>query len=80
MTMTKPTIEAIYEELIKDRSRGEKRVLLGLLIRDLRQKIQPGPDGKYNILDFEGVGADLWQGIDAQEYVNKMRDEWDRPR
>jgi hypothetical protein len=31
----------------------------------------------HNILEFEGVGAEIWDGIDAQEYVNQLRDEWD---
>jgi hypothetical protein len=33
-----------------------------------------------DILEFEGVGAEMWDGIDAQEYVNRLRDEWDQPR
>jgi hypothetical protein len=31
----------------------------------------------YSLLDLEGVGADLWKGKDAQEYVNELRNEWD---
>ena len=30
-------------------------------------------------MDLHGLGAEIWQGIDAQQYVNEMRDEWDRP-
>lgn len=30
-----------------------------------------------NILEFEGVGAEIWDGIDAQDYVRKLREEWD---
>ena len=32
----------------------------------------------YSLLDLEGVGAELWQGIDAQEYIDQMRDEWEK--
>lgn len=31
---------------------------------------------ELSILDLEGVGAEIWQGIDAQEYVNALREEW----
>lgn len=31
---------------------------------------------KHNIMELEGLGADLWKGIDAQEYVRKERDSW----
>lgn len=31
---------------------------------------------KHSIMELEGLGADLWKGIDAQEYVCKERDSW----
>ena len=56
----------------------------GLLLEDYMQQVLEGvsaetnPTGKpYSILDLEGVGAHLWHGQDAQEYVNAIRDEWD---
>lgn len=27
--------------------------------------------------ELRGLGKELWQGVDAQEYVNQLRDEWD---
>lgn len=33
--------------------------------------------GGRNILGLEGLGKELWRGIDAQEYINKLREEWD---
>ena len=32
---------------------------------------------QHSILDLAGLGAEIWEGIDAQEYVNQLRDEWD---
>jgi hypothetical protein len=29
-------------------------------------------------LEREALGAALWQGIDAQQYVNELHDAWDR--
>ncbi len=26
----------------------------------------------------EGLGKEIWEGIDAQEYVNSERESWDR--
>jgi len=31
------------------------------------------------LLEFERLGAEIWQRIDAQQYVNELRDEWNRP-
>ena len=28
---------------------------------------------KHDIMELHGLGADIWQGIDAQEYVNNLR-------
>jgi hypothetical protein len=34
------------------------------------------PEQFHSILELRGLGADLWEGIDAQEYVNNERDSW----
>jgi hypothetical protein len=31
---------------------------------------------KRSIMELEGLGKEIWQGIDAQEYVNQERDSW----
>ena len=33
---------------------------------------------KHRLSDLRGLGAEIWQGIDAQKYVNGLRDEWDQ--
>ncbi|QPC84243.1 hypothetical protein G4Y79_07680 [Phototrophicus methaneseepsis] len=32
---------------------------------------------KRRLRDFKGVAAHLYDGTDAQGYVNQLRDEWD---
>jgi len=32
---------------------------------------------KYSIMDLEGLGAEIWKGIDAQQFVSKERASWD---
>lgn len=32
---------------------------------------------KHSIMELEGLGADIWKGIDAQEYVREERESWD---
>ena len=29
-----------------------------------------------SILELRGLGKEIWQGIDAQQYVNRERDSW----
>jgi len=32
---------------------------------------------KHHLIELAGLGAEIWEGIDAQEYVNQLRSEWD---
>lgn len=32
---------------------------------------------EHSILELAGLGAEIWQGVDPQEYVNQLRSEWD---
>ncbi|MCK6554062.1 hypothetical protein L6Q96_05690 [Candidatus Binatia bacterium] len=27
--------------------------------------------------DLKGLGKEIWKGVDAQEYVSRLRDEWE---
>jgi hypothetical protein len=31
----------------------------------------------YSLLDLAGLGAEIWRDVDAQAYVDALRDEWD---
>jgi uncharacterized protein YutE (UPF0331/DUF86 family) len=31
----------------------------------------------YSLQEFRGVGAHAYEGVDAQDYVNQLRSEWD---
>jgi hypothetical protein len=75
MTITTLAIEELYAQQIKKRTEEEKRLLLKLLCEDLLDSLKPGPDGKYSLLDFEGLGAYDPSGMDAQVYVNGLRKE-----
>ena len=33
---------------------------------------------KHSVMEFHGVGRDALGGLDVQQYINEMRDEWDR--
>lgn len=34
--------------------------------------------GGRSLLELHGLGREIWQGVDAVDYVRKLRDEWDR--
>ena len=33
-------------------------------------------NGRHSILELEGLGKHLWEGVDPDEYVRKERDSW----
>ncbi len=50
------------------------------LIEDLssliHQQMTMIPKPKRSILELRGLGKEIWNGVDAQEYVNQERDSW----
>ena len=45
--------------------------------RLLRALAQRPPSPPHHITELRGLGKEIWQGIDAQDYVNAERDSWD---
>ena len=69
---------ATYEQILR-LTRGlnlpEQLQLLEALSRMVRHQMESTEP--ENIMDLEGLGADIWTGIDAQEYINQERASWD---
>jgi hypothetical protein len=60
---------------VRHMSRAERTQLMHELVDVMNL---PAPQEKpYNIMDFRGIGSELADGMDAQEYVNQLRSEWD---
>lgn len=49
--------------------------LIGLLSSRLKKRVGRKRK-KHSILELEGLGANIWKGIDAQKYVQKERESW----
>jgi hypothetical protein len=47
------------------------------LLRQLILERQATPHSRRSILEMQGLGKEIWRGIDAQEYVDQERDSWD---
>ncbi|MFN8380244.1 MAG: hypothetical protein U0452_16415 [Anaerolineae bacterium] len=56
----------------------ERKRLINLIVDTLTETEGSSAYQPRRLLEYEGVGAEIWSGVDAQEYVNKLRDEWDR--
>jgi hypothetical protein len=61
------------EELIQAASRltpEERERLIRALAQDA---IEP----EHEITELEGLGKEVWNNIDAQDYINAERDSWE---
>ncbi|MFZ8852392.1 hypothetical protein [Fervidibacter sp.] len=50
---------------------------MAMIAQDLAAETKEEEKPKRSIMELHGLGAEIWQGIDAQEYVNELRREWD---
>ena len=68
-----------YMDYVKgiDRLNPEEQLsLLGILSSRLKKTIARRVNPS-SILELEGLGAEEWKGINAQDYVRKERGSWD---
>jgi hypothetical protein len=66
------TLEAIMKE-IQTLPIPERKRLIYLIVETLTEKPK-----QRSILEFEGIGAEMWQGIDTTGYLDQLRNEWDK--
>ena len=50
--------------------------LLEDLMNLVRQQVTASEEPLHSFLELEGLGQEIWEGIDAQEYVNQERASW----
>ncbi len=67
----------LYERHIKPLPSHEQLKLVELIARKMARARNASKQPKRSIMELHGLGAEIWEGIDAQEYVNELRKEWD---
>jgi plasmid stability protein len=66
--------DKLYSKLQK-RAKVDRRSLAQEIIHILDMAISE--PAQLSILEMQGVGKEIWQGIDAAEYVKQERQAWD---
>ncbi|MCZ7673780.1 MAG: hypothetical protein M5U34_45020 [Chloroflexi bacterium] len=67
-----------YDQVLKMTKRlnlPEQLQLLETLSRMVRDQVTEARP--HSIMELEGLGAEIWQGIDAQAYVDQERASWE---
>jgi hypothetical protein len=76
--MATSKVEEFYRQHIKPLLPAERLCLIELIAHDLvSQPAEAAEKPKHSIMELHGLGKEIWEGIDAQEYINELRKEWD---
>ena len=66
---------AIYERHIRKLPAAERLRLLALIADDLADGVEDTDEAiAGDLMELRGLGKEHWAGIDAQEYVNALRE------
>jgi hypothetical protein len=66
-----------YREILRNAeslSRDEQLRLMSELAEYLRAHGEP--ESRRSILELQGLGKEIWRGVDTQEYVDRERASW----
>jgi len=77
MTTKKSTLR--FEDYVKgiERLRPDEQLNLIEIISARLKKNLKRKKVKHSVMELEGLGAHIWKGVDAQQYVSKERKSWD---
>jgi hypothetical protein len=68
-----------FEDYVKgiERLRPDEQLnLIEIISARLKTNLR-GKKAKHSVMELEGLGAHIWKGVDAQQYVTKERKSWD---
>lgn len=65
-----------HESFVIERA-GVKMAVLGPVSPPERRAADPEREGRLDLRDLAGIGADLWAGEDAVAIIRRERDAWD---
>lgn len=69
-------LEELYQQQLAPLPSADRLKLIAMLAQGLDSAEEQHEPARRSLLELEGLGAEIWQGIDAQEYVNELRSEW----
>ncbi|PHR95547.1 MAG: hypothetical protein COA78_29970 [Blastopirellula sp.] len=70
--MSNDSYDEILNRAKEELSREQKQKLAESLLQDAGRK----KTGSHKITELRGLGKEIWQGVNADEYVAKERDAW----
>lgn len=79
--MAAPTVDDIYEQMIKPLPTTDRLRLVEKIVHDLSAAdTQDTPSSRYDWITLRGIAPNLLDGEDAQTWVSRTRHEADEQR
>ena len=66
--------DRLYRKL-QAKARRERRSVAQQVTQILSEALEAPKE--LSILELRGLGKEIWEGIDAAEYIRRERDSWD---
>lgn len=63
------------ETIVIERA-GEKLAILKAYDAESKKKAVTSREGRLNLLDLEGVGGEIWVGLDVGDHLRQERAQW----
>ena len=75
-----PEMAKRLDEKAKQHGLEAKAYAQTVMLHNLQEEDAAKPESKkqYSVMDFYGVGREAWAGVDVQQYIDEMRNEWER--
>lgn len=70
-------VDDLYDLEIRGLPLPDRLRLAQRILGDVATEATAEAGPSRSLLDLEGLGAELWGSVDAQDYVNRLREEWD---
>jgi hypothetical protein len=66
-------LEELYERHLASLPSEDRLKLIAMLAQGLtKEEVAPEPPLR-SLMELHGLGKEIWEGIDAQDYVNRLR-------
>jgi hypothetical protein len=70
-------LEELYERQLAPLPFEDRLKLIAMLAQGLiKEETAPEPPVR-SLMELHGLGKEIWEGIDAKDYINRLREEWD---
>ena len=68
-------VEDLYQQQIRPLPAAHRLQLISRIAKDLASD---APAARRRITELRGLGKEIRQDVDAQQYVDNLRNEWER--